>query len=85
MFTKDDRAIEVHQLDWSDPVQAGRLVALLNDYAHHPFGSGKSLPDDVLQRLPEIFPQSRGGFSLVAVDTHAPEDEPDRRDIGLAN
>jgi GNAT superfamily N-acetyltransferase len=63
--------------DYTDPRDAGAVVALLDAYARDPMGGGAPLADDVKARLPGDLAVNPHAFSLLArIDDDA---------VGLAN
>ncbi len=65
------------QVDYGDPEQGRILVELLDEYARHPMGGGRPLPQETRDRLVRRLAEIPGAFSLLAFV--------DGRPAGLAN
>lgn len=60
------KTIRVTQVDYADPEQVEKLIALLDMYAQDPMGSGEPLPRGVRQRLARDLPTLPGAISFIA-------------------
>jgi len=70
-------AVTIGLADYTDPRDAGDVIALLDAYARDPMGGGTPLADDVKARLPGNLAGNPHAFSLLArIDDEA---------VGLAN
>lgn len=70
-------ALTIGVADYSDPRDAGDVVALLDAYARDPMGGGAPLADDVKARLAGDLAANPHAFSLLA--------RIEDRAVGLAN
>lgn len=60
-------SLELRLADLNNPVDAQAIVSIVNAYAMEPQGGGKSLPDDVLQRMVPGMKEIPGSFVMLAV------------------
>lgn len=58
--------VTVTQADYGDPVQAGAIARLMEEYARDPMGGGKPLPEGVAERLAAELAQRPQALTLLA-------------------
>ena len=58
--------VVVVQADYTNPVHAQALRAVLNHYAQDPMGGGEALAPDVLEQLPAELAKRSHAFSVLA-------------------
>ncbi|UPG72089.1 GNAT family N-acetyltransferase [Roseomonas gilardii subsp. gilardii] len=59
-------AITVERADYGDPVQAGAIARLMEEYALDPMGGGKPLPEGVAERLAAELARRPQALTLLA-------------------
>ena len=64
--------LDIFQADYANPTHGTALVTLLDEYARHPMGGGKGLPDQVKAGLVNALSTTPGAFSVLATVDHEP-------------
>jgi ribosomal protein S18 acetylase RimI-like enzyme len=64
--------LEIHEIDYSDPVHCEGIVNVLNSYASDPIGGGEPLSEDVQERLVSVLRKHPTALVLLAFTERMP-------------
>jgi GNAT superfamily N-acetyltransferase len=72
--------------DYLDPQQGEDILALMDEYARHPFGGGEPMPVACREQLLVKLAEFPGAFSVLAYRTQGDKERNDsEQPLGLAN